>query len=267
MSYGSSRLLRAVFFDQDGVIIDTERDGHRVAFNRTFDHFGLEVHWDEAAYHQLLQVGGGKERMRHHLDTRGFGRPLSEAEADDLIPKMHAHKTQLFVQMIESGELPLRPGVRRLMEELNAAGVPVGICTTSTQRSADAVAAVALKGIDLAFVLAGDVVPAKKPDPAIYRLAIERAGVDPRHAVVIEDSHIGVTAAKAAGLHVVATTNGYTADEDLSAADVVVDQLGAAEALARRTGGRCDAAAFAGLVDLKLLERLIAAATDAGCGS
>jgi HAD superfamily hydrolase (TIGR01509 family) len=216
--------LRAVFFDQDGVIVDTERTGHRVAFNQAFDEFGLDVFWDEVVYHDMLQVGGGKERIRHHYDTRGFGKPVEHI--DGLIRALHQRKTEIFLELLESGSLPLRPGVHRLMREINHAGLVLGISTTSNERNARAIAEGLLRDIRFDFVLAGDVVPHKKPDPAIYQLAQQRAGVPAEACLVVEDSHIGVTAARAAGMHVLATVNGYTRNEDLSAADWVVDCLG-----------------------------------------
>ena len=96
--------IKSVFFDQDGVIIDTERDGHRVAFNQTFKDFGYDFEWDVAYYHELLQVAGGKERMKHHLNTKGFGVEINQEEVDDLIKKMHKHKTAVFVKLVESGK-------------------------------------------------------------------------------------------------------------------------------------------------------------------
>jgi tagatose 1,6-diphosphate aldolase GatY/KbaY len=122
--------------------------------------------------------------------------------------------------------LPLRPGVRRIMEEAAALGLTLGICTTSNERAAGAITRTLLAGIPLAFVLAGDVVKAKKPDPAIYQLALEKSGLEAGQCVVFEDSHIGVRAAKAAGMNVVATANLYTQHEDLSMADLGVDCLG-----------------------------------------
>jgi HAD superfamily hydrolase (TIGR01509 family) len=218
--------IKAVFFDQDGVIIDTERDGHRVAFNRTFKEFGYDFQWDVEFYHELLQVSGGKERMKHHLRTKGFGVEIKPEDVDDHIKTMHLRKTAIFVQMIESGELPLRPGVKRLMKEVNDAGLVLGVCTTSNERSAKAVAYGVLKDIEFKFVLAGDVVSKKKPDPEIYNLALEKTGFAPDECVVIEDSRNGVLAAHAAGINIVATTNIYTESEDLSDSDIIVTTLG-----------------------------------------
>lgn len=221
--------IKAFLFDQDGVIVDTERDGHRVAFNRTFAEFGYDFEWSVEEYHALLQVGGGKERMTHYLNTKGFGVEIKAEEVLDLIKRLHKRKTDVFVELIESGALPLRPGVRRIMEEAVELGLKIGVCTTSNERAAQAIAGTLLAGIPLEFVLAGDVVPAKKPDPAIYLLGLERGGWQADECVVFEDSHIGATAAKAAGMHVVATTNLYTESEDLSMADLVVNCLGDAD--------------------------------------
>lgn len=221
--------IKAIFFDQDGVIIDTERDGHRVSFNETFKEFGFDVEWDEDYYHDLLQVGGGKERMKHHLHTRGFGKAVPIEEEEELIKALHKRKTTLFIEMIESGKLPLRPGVRRFMHEGMQAGLMLGICTTSTERAAHAIAYDILKDIHFEFVLAGDMVSKKKPDPEIYLLALEKTGFKPAECIVIEDSRNGVLAAKAAGMHVVATTNLYTQEEDLSPADIIVSCLGDAD--------------------------------------
>ena len=106
--------IKAFIFDQDGVIVDTERDGHRVAFNRTFAEFGFDVAWDVDEYHQLLQVGGGKERMTHYLQTKGFGVEVKPEETPELIRRLHRRKTDLFIELIESGALPLQ-GVRMPM--------------------------------------------------------------------------------------------------------------------------------------------------------
>ncbi len=128
--------IKAVFFDQDGVIIDTERDGHRVSFNMTFKEFGYDVDWDVDYYHELLQIAGGKERMKHHLQTKGFGKPVKPEEIDDLMKAMHKRKTALFVELIETGKLPLRPGIHRFMKEAMDAGLLLGVCTTSNEQAA-----------------------------------------------------------------------------------------------------------------------------------
>ena len=218
--------LKAIFFDQDGVIIDTERDGHRVAFNQTFREFGYRFQWDVEEYHALLQVGGGKERMKHYLHTKGFGAPVPPETEAELIKKLHLRKTAIFIELIESGRLPLRPGVKRLMQEAVDRGLKLGICTTSDEKAANAIATKILKDIPFTFILAGDVVKRKKPDPEIYLLALQKTGLTPRECLVVEDSANGIRAAKSAGIPVLATSNRYTDRENLGEADMVVTCLG-----------------------------------------
>jgi HAD superfamily hydrolase (TIGR01509 family) len=218
--------IKGIFFDQDGVIIDTERDGHRVSFNETFKEFGYDVEWGVEYYHELLQIAGGKERMKHHLHTQGFGKPVPPEEEEELIKALHKRKTAMFVEMIESGRLPLRPGIKRFMKEAQDMGLKLGVCTTSNEKAAHAVAYQVLKDIHFDFVLAGDVVAKKKPAPDIYLLGLEKSGLTPEEVIVIEDSRNGVLAAKAAGMHVVVTTNHYTEKEDVGDGDIVVTCLG-----------------------------------------
>ena len=218
--------LKAILWDQDGVIIDTEKDGHRVAFNKMFKEFANDYQWSVDTYGELLAISGGKERMRHYFTEKGVileGDPEKDAE---LLLTLHKKKTAIFVEMVESGILPLRAGVKRLMKEAMEAGLRLGVCTTANERSANAIAKGMLGDIDLEFVLAGDVVSKKKPDPEIYLLALERTGLAPDECIVVEDSHNGILAAKAAGLRAVATTNIYTENEDLSDASIVVTSLG-----------------------------------------
>ena len=218
--------LKAIFWDQDGVIIDTEKDGHRVAFNKMFKDFGHEFEWDVDTYGELLEISGGKERMRHYFTQNGI---ILEGDAEkdaELLLTLHKKKTAIFVEMVESGILPLRAGVKRLMLEAMDANLRLGVCTTANERSANAIAKGMLAEINLEFVLAGDVVSKKKPDPEIYLLALEKSGLSPDECIVIEDSRNGILAAKAAGLRAVATTNIYTENEDLSDASIVVTSLG-----------------------------------------
>lgn len=218
--------IKAIFFDQDGVIIDTEPDGHRVSFNMTFKEFGFTDEWSIDYYHELLQIGGGKERMKHHWETKGFSQPVSADEVDELIKNMHKRKTALFVKLIETGKLPLRPGIHRFMKEAMQAGLKIGVCTTSNEETAKAITQNFLSDIKFDVVLAGDVVKKKKPDPEIYNLALSLTGLQPEQAIVIEDSRNGVLAAKSAGTYVVVTTNYYTENEDVSSGDIIVSCLG-----------------------------------------
>ncbi len=219
--------MQALIFDCDGVLVDTERDGHRVAFNRAFREKELPIEWDVDLYRDLLRVAGGKERMRHYFDTSGW--PETITDRDAFIRELHASKTDLFMKIIESGELSLRPGIRRLVDEAIQADLKLAVCSTSNERAVNLIVENLLgreRRAKFARILAGDVVSRKKPDPEIYNLAKSELHLDPSACVVIEDSRNGLLAAKAAGMHCVITTNGYTENEDFSGAGLVVPELG-----------------------------------------
>ncbi len=222
-------MIKALIFDCDGVLVDTERDGHRVGFNRAFAQMGIDAEWDVALYGKLLLVAGGKERMRAYFDEYGWPEGADSAEArDELIVKLHKLKTEITAGLVAEGGLPLRPGIGRIVDEAIAAGVRLGVCTTSNPKFIDAV--LDLFGPDrkarFEFVHAGDVVAKKKPAPDIYLLALETLGLPPHECMVIEDSRNGLLAARGAGLPTLVTTSTYTVDEDFTGAVKVVPELG-----------------------------------------
>jgi len=221
------KTLRALIFDCDGVLADTERDGHRVAFNRAFAKKGYGIEWNAQLYKELLKIAGGKERMRYYFDQTGW--PEDVPDKDDLIKELHKLKTDLYMQIIEEGSLPLRPGVARLVDEAIADRIALSVCSTSNERAVNLLVEKLLgrqRRAKFDLILAGDVVSKKKPDPEIYNLALQRLGLEAAECVVIEDSRNGLLAAKAAGVCCVITTNGYTEDEDFTEADIVVPELG-----------------------------------------
>ncbi|MCF8566499.1 HAD-IA family hydrolase [Alicyclobacillus tolerans] len=225
-------MIKAILFDQDGVIIDSERNGHRIAFEKAFQQFGYDIQWDPELYHQLLQIGGGKERLKYYFERVYSGN--KPKNLDEFVLQLHDLKTALFIEMLETaGTIPLRPGIRRFMNEANQLGIPIGICTTSNERVARTVVRQILKGIHLDLLIAGDMVREKKPDPEIYLRAIDLLEVKASETLVVEDSNIGVRAAKAAGCRVLCTYTQYTQGEDLSDADIVVSALGDADEQAR----------------------------------
>jgi HAD superfamily hydrolase (TIGR01509 family) len=222
-------MIKALIFDCDGVLVDTERDGHRVGFNRAFAQMGIAAEWDVALYGKLLLVAGGKERMRAYFDEYGWPAGAETAEARDaLILKLHKLKTEITAGLVAEGALPLRSGISRIVDEAIAAGVTLGVCTTSNPRFIDAV--LDLFGPErkakFAFVHAGDVVARKKPAPDIYLLALETLGLPAHECMVVEDSRNGLLAALGAGLPTLITTSTYTVDEDFTGAAKVVPELG-----------------------------------------
>jgi HAD superfamily hydrolase (TIGR01509 family) len=223
-------MLKAIIFDCDGVLVDTERDGHRVGFNRAFQQFGLDAEWDVPLYGKLLQVAGGKERMRAYFDEYGWpeDKVAEFGDRDELIKALHKAKTEITAGLVGEGALQLRPGISRIVDEALANNVILGVCTTSNPRFIDAV--LDLFGPErkarFGFVHAGDVVAKKKPDPEIYELAKMSLRLPVHECIVIEDSRNGLLAAKGAGLPTLITTSTYTVDEDFSEADRVVPELG-----------------------------------------
>ena len=223
--------MTTLIFDCDGVLADTERDGHRPAFNQTFEEFGLPAHWSVEEYGRALRIGGGKERMRALLTPEFVARAGLPSDAEGQaaeIAKWHKRKTELYVEMARAGRLPPRPGIARIVREAQAAKWQLAVCSTSAEPSVRAILENAV-GADAAasfLVLAGDVVPAKKPAPDIHLLALARLGVPATECIVVEDSRNGLLAAVAAGLATVVTVNGYTREEDFSEAALVVSSLG-----------------------------------------
>ncbi|EEE59363.1 hypothetical protein OsJ_11458 [Oryza sativa Japonica Group] len=212
----AASLPAALLFDCDGVLVDTEKDGHRISFNETFAERELGVSWDVELYGELLKIGGGKERMTAYFSKMGWPAkaPKTDDERKEFIASLHKRKTELFMALIEKKLLPLRPGVQRLIDEALGKGVKVAVCSTSNEKAVSAIVS-CLLGPDRAekiTIFAGDVVPRKKPDPAIYLLAATTLGVDPSSCVVVEDSTIGLAAAKAAGMKCIVTKSGYILD-------------------------------------------------------
>ena len=227
----AAALPGALLFDCDGVLVDTERDGHRISFNKVFEEKGLKFDWDVALYGKLLEIGGGKERMTHYFNGTTWPESMmnkDSAQRKEFVAGMHKRKTELFMEMVEAGELPLRPGVAALIDESLSQGVPVAVCSTSNEKAVSTIVRVMLGEERAAAIqiFAGDIVPRKKPDPAIYDLAASTLQVDPAKCVVVEDSHIGLTAAKAAGMVCIVTKSGYTENEDFSKADAVFPCIG-----------------------------------------
>ena len=212
--------MPALIFDCDGVLADTERDGHRPAFNQAFAEAGLPWTWSEEEYGERLKIGGGKERIASMF-------PDADAQAER-IAALHKRKTAIYKEIVRSGRLPGRPGVARVVGEALDAGWTLAVASTSAEESVRAVLehVVGAETAARFAVFAGDIVPAKKPDPAIYRLALDELGVAPADAIVVEDSRNGLLAAVGAGLRCVVTPSSYTTGEDMREAVLVVTSLG-----------------------------------------
>jgi HAD superfamily hydrolase (TIGR01509 family) len=222
---------RALVLDCDGVLADTERYGHLVAFNQTFAEFGLPVRWTPAEYREKLRIGGGKERMASLLTPEfvaAAGLPADPAGQQAAVAAWHRRKTELYTGLVAAGAVPPRPGVARVVGEALDGGWPVAVASTSALPSVRATLdrAVGPEAARSVEVFAGDIVARKKPAPDIYRLALEWAGLPGPQVVVIEDSRIGLLAATGAGAACVITVNDFTSGEDFTEAALVVSSLG-----------------------------------------
>jgi HAD superfamily hydrolase (TIGR01509 family) len=219
--------LTTLLFDVDGTLAETE-EIHRQSFNRSFERAGLDWHWSQELYAELLAVTGGKERIRHYLAEYlpDFEAPV---KLDEYIAALHADKTAIYTEAVASGDIPMRPGVRRLLAEARDAGLRLAIATTTTPVNVTALlrhnlASDAETWFDL--IAAGSVVAAKKPAPDIYHYALERLSVRAEECLAFEDSENGLRAARNAGLETLVTVSQYTRDQDFSGAALVLDQLG-----------------------------------------
>ncbi len=213
--------MQAVVFDVDGTLVDSEQEGHRVAFNWAFAELGLGCSWDRDTYRALLGIPGGVPRLRHYLDSVG----IEVGSAEALASRLHVLKTARLAEMIAQGLLPLRPGVRELVDDLRQAGVRLAVATTGSRRWVEPLLAKLCPGA-FEVIVAGSDVPAIKPDPACYQLALAKLDLEPADALAVEDSPSGCAAALRAGLACLVVTNEDTATARFPGAALVVSGFG-----------------------------------------
>ncbi|KAJ9170379.1 hypothetical protein P3X46_018491 [Hevea brasiliensis] len=238
--FASSASLEALVFDCDGVILESEHL-HRQAYNDAFAHFNVccssrPLNWDLEFYDQLQnQIGGGKPKMRWYFKEHGWPSstifetpPEHDESRAKLIDTLQDWKTERYKEIIKSGTVQPRPGVLRLMDEVKAAGKKLAVCSAATKSSVilcleNLIGLERFQGLDC--FLAGDDVKEKKPDPSIYLTAVKRLGVSKRDCLVVEDSVIGLQAAKSAGMSCVITYTSSTADQDFKDAIAIYPDL------------------------------------------
>jgi len=223
--------LRAFIFDVDGTLSDTERDGHRVAFNQAFEEFGMDWHWSVETYGELLAVTGGKERMKYFVEKFLDQENIPEC-IEAKIPELHAAKTRHYTELLSTGAIPLRPGVERLIAEARQRGFRLAIATTTTPENVTALLTHTLGADSIDWfevIAAGDIVPAKKPGPDIYQYALNKMKLSADECIAFEDSENGIKSSTGANLCTIITINDYTKDHDFSGACIVLDQMGETE--------------------------------------
>lgn len=221
-------LPAALIFDVDGTLAETERDGHRVAFNRAFEDFDLPWHWPVGLYGELLKVAGGKERIAYYIEHYQSSSPLP-LPLEDLTTALHQTKTRYFEALVKAGGIFLRPGIQRLLQEARGQQVRLAIATTSARDNVIPLLRQLLgpESPDWFEIIAtGDSVTAKKPDPEVYHRVLDKLGLAPAQCLVVEDSQQGLAAAVAANLPTVVTVNDYTRRQPLPGATLVISHLG-----------------------------------------
>jgi len=219
--------LKALIFDVDGTLANTEHDGHLRAFNETFELFELDWRWDSKLYSDLLSVSGGKERLAHYIShyNPSLKRDLSVSDIIDI----HNKKTEIFVEHVANGQVSLRVGVERLIEEAVDSGLRLGIATTTSLKNVEALMTSTLGESALnrfEVIGAGDVVKSKKPAADIYRYVLDKMSLSCHECIAFEDSGIGFASATSAGLRTVVTLSEYTKTKNFQGALVVLDHLG-----------------------------------------
>lgn len=220
--------LQALIFDVDGTLAETERDGHRVAFNQAFQSYHLDWHWSVDLYGKLTQISGGKERLRYYLEQY---KPTFKPDLplDEFIKELHQTKTEFYRQLLTTGSIPLRLGVKRLINEARNKGIRLAIATTSAYPNALALIEKHLDPSWFEVIAAGDIVTHKKPAPDIYYYVLDKLKLEPEDCLVFEDTEHGLIAATKAGLKTIITINDYTKNQDFNKAFWVLDHLGEPE--------------------------------------
>lgn len=238
--------LKALIFDVDGTLSDTERDGHRVAFNQAFEEYGMDWHWSVETYGKLLAVTGGKERMKFFCEKFLDANEVPD-DIETKIPELHQAKTRHYTELLSTGAIPLRPGVERLIDEARQRGFRLAIATTTTPENVTALLTHTLGADSIGWfdvIAAGDIVPAKKPAPDIYDYALREMGLSADECIAFEDSENGIKSSKGANLLTVITINDYTKDHDFSDASVVLDNMGEPDQPFSVISGETDNASF-----------------------
>jgi len=249
------RPLEAIIFDVDGTLAETERLGHLVAYNQAFEELGADWEWSDAFYGDLLRIEGGAERLDHYLHEY---RPEFSADEDRaaFVDDAHGRKNVHYRALLDSGEVPLRTGIRRLIDEARAEGLRLAIASSSLRANVHALLSTEL-GVEAESlfdaVVTGDDVSRKKPDPEAYRRVLDRLDLPAAACVALEDSENGCRAAVRCGLPTIVTISSYTAAHEFPGSLLVADSLGEPDRPWHVISGSAGGASYLDIVTLRRL--------------
>lgn len=252
--------LKALLFDVDGTLADTEPQAHLPAYNRAFRDLGLDWKWSKSLYRKLLLQPGGRERIGYYLQQHepelGAHKDDVEQNRDAWVNAVHQVKSKHFRSRLQSGRVPLRPGIRRLMLEAAGQGLQLAIVTNASKATLNPFLTHTL-GAELlqhiSVVVSSEDAGSKKPAPDIYQRACQLLELAPEQCIALEDSAVGLQAAHSAGIPVVVTVNADTRSQDFSQALLVVDHLGEPDQPLTVLSGPVDEVTY---IDLELLRKL-----------
>lgn len=249
--------LKALIFDVDGTIAETEKDGHRVAFNLAFQSAGLSWHWDIETYGKLLEIGGGKERLKHFISHYKPDLPQKQP-LDSFIRHLHHEKSRYYAKLLREDVIPLRLGIKRLMTSARQQGIRLAIASTASLENVTVLLNSSL-GEEMAswfeVIAAGDMVTKKKPAPDIYLLALEKLHLCASECLAIEDTNQGLIASTNAGLKTVITINDYSKNQDFHGANLVLNHLGEPDLFFKVIQGNSYNKSY---FDIELAEKILA---------
>ena len=211
-------VISTIIFDVDGTLAETE-ELHRKAFNQAFKDKGLNWHWGIKLYGDLLKIAGGKERLKFY--QANFLRPEIPLSDDD-ISVLHNEKTEIYSNFVKNGSLTLRPGIRSLIENSLKRNISLAISTSTSHSNLLSLieSCFKKKPEDIFCCLStGDLVKKKKPASDLYDLVIDQMSIDPTECLAVEDSRIGLLAAKSAKIKVLVSPSSYHLTDDFVEAD------------------------------------------------
>ena len=248
-------LLSAVFFDVDGTIAETE-ELHRRSFNESFKEFNLDWFWDKPIYKELINIGGGKERIEHYM-KRAWPEMLEYKNLTKYIDSIHKVKNEIYEDYINESNLEFRSGVLRLIKELRKNKIRIALVSSSSEINVNNLLnkGLKIKPKDYFDIIAhGDRTKNKKPSPEIYEWTLEKLKLSSQSCIAIEDSPRGLESALAANIKVIVTPSDLTQDEKFEGADLIVSSLGERGKPCKVIRGGLKTSGF---IDLKLLTKLI----------